>query len=839
MKRKKFETFLFFILSLSFFVIISLIFINLYLYLKKDTYSTINKKYEGVIDEFSFDLDRLASSVKNISKEVAKIINSNISDEKKRETINTITSSIKEIRRVMVLNKDGTVINTYPFNDDFIGLDLSEQEFLKKSSKALFLGPHICEVEREVFYVINEKYPNFQLAFYLDMNYLKPYLDRLINRGLYVFAVDEKGKVMVHVKKEIAEQELNLIDLPAVKKALISEKGLFDEYIDGDRFLLYANKNPALGWTIFVGEKYAEATRVIRYIENLCLIAYLISISISFLSAKFISKRFNTPIRMLLDEIEQIKKGHYSSTAFKENFHEISLIHRNLISMSEEIKKREYMFRKLFEETRVPIYFVKQKGDFIDVNNAFLELFGFSNKHELKNYNMYDLYKIREDRDKILEEIEKAGYVKDLEVEFKKKTGETIIALLTATKFQYLHEENIDKSPNYMGIIVDITERKALMEQLIKAQKMEISGRLAGGIAHDFNNLLSIISGSIQLIEMKITEKENVQKYIDAIKNAVFRGRDFIKGFLAFTRKQVVNLSVYDLNNVINEEMKILSTSIREDIRVEIKLYERPLPVKIDRGHFTQILLNLVINAMDAMPKGGSLKIETNLKTIDKYYVKFNPFAKEGVFALLSLTDTGEGMTKDVLEKIFDPFFTTKEHGTGLGLSVTFALINQFGGFINAYSEKGKGTTFKIYLPIATEEEKLVEKLYSEKIDFKGKTVMVVDDEKDLVEIISDMLKSMGFYVFSTTDTDEAIEIFRNNKDSIDLCISDIVMPKVGGLNLYESLISLKPDLKIIFITGYAENIDSVSAISNREIQILQKPFSKEEFLDKIKKLLT
>ncbi len=387
-----------------------------------------------------------------------------------------------------------------------------------------------------------------------------------------------------------------------------------------------------------------------------------------------------------------------------------------------------------------------------------------------------------------------------------------------------------------------LKKAKETEHQLYESQKMETLGRLAGGIAHDFNNMLSVILGNAQLIKMNGSYfDEKMQRRCDAIENAVMRASGFVKQLLAFSKKQPLVLEPSDINRLINDLSKLLHKMIGEDIEMKLELSPSLPMVNIDKSQFNQVMLNLVVNARESMPQGGSILIETYMDVKDEK----DALSDEAIFnkyIVISIKDTGSGIEKDIQDKIFEPFFTTKQNGTGLGLSVVYGIVKQHRGFIELESEINKGTTFKIYIPCIDEVVKVeqIEEIQNIKA-LKGntkETILVVEDNEEVRNLTKEMLKVLGYNIIAANNGLEGIEIFIKNKDSIDLIILDCIMPKKNGNDVFAEIRSQKPNVPVIFITGNNPDRIQYSPVEDKKVEIIQKPCGIEILSKKVRKFL-
>lgn len=393
----------------------------------------------------------------------------------------------------------------------------------------------------------------------------------------------------------------------------------------------------------------------------------------------------------------------------------------------------------------------------------------------------------------------------------------------------------------YDGMVTDITERKHLENQLRHAQKMEAVGQLAGGIAHDFNNILSAIIGYGSLLQLKIDKDDPLRSYVDQIIASSQRAANLTHSILAFSRKQIINLRPVDLNEIIARVEKLLVRLIGEDIELKTMLCGGgALSLMADSGQIEQVLINLCTNARDAMPHGGFLMIETRLVECDESFVKAHPYGKPGIYAMTSVSDTGIGMDARTKEKIFEPFFTTKEvgKGTGLGLSIAYGIIKQHSGYINVYSEQGKGTTFKIYLPIIKSEVKAMESAAPLPAAGGAETVFIAEDDDVVRKLAREVLEHFGYTVIEARDGEDAVRKFLENKDKVHLVVLDVLMPKKNGKEAYEEIRKIRPDVKVIFTSGYAADILHKKGILEEGINLLSKPISTNDLIRKVREVL-
>jgi two-component system, cell cycle sensor histidine kinase and response regulator CckA len=506
-----------------------------------------------------------------------------------------------------------------------------------------------------------------------------------------------------------------------------------------------------------------------------------------------------------------------------------------LIDITER-KKAEETFRKAFNANPEPIAIgTISEGRYIDVNESFLHVTGYR-REEVIGHTSAELkfWERPEDRANLVGTLRKQGSVRNAEITFCTKSGERRTALDSSEIIEVAGQKCM------MSILRDTTEQKLLEKQLRQAQKMEAIGQLSGGIAHDFNNLLSVIIGYSGVIEEGLSPADPMKKKCEQIKKAGHSAASLTRQLLAFSRQQVLESKVLDLNSVVLNVEKMLRRLIGEHIDLKTALDPALGHIKADQGQIEQVIINLVVNARDAMPQGGRVTIETANVQLDEDYARRHPPQPPGSYVHLAISDTGIGMDAETQARIFEPFFTTKEvgKGTGLGLSTVYGVVRQSGGHIWVYSELGHGTTFKIYLP-ETGQRVLAEKPDTTSTPSRRntETILLVEDAEAVRELTASLLTGSGYTVLEAELPEKAIEIARTYKGHIHLLLTDMVMPGMNGRALAERLAAIRPDMKTVYTSGYTGF--SHSALVDSELVFLPKPFTKESLLGKLQEVLT
>lgn len=506
-----------------------------------------------------------------------------------------------------------------------------------------------------------------------------------------------------------------------------------------------------------------------------------------------------------------------------------------LIDITER-KKAEETFRKAFNANPEPIAIgTISEGRYIDVNESFLLVTGYR-RDEVIGHTSAELkfWERPEDRAKVVAMLRKQGSVRNTEIVFCTKSGEHRTALDSSDVIEVAGQQCM------MSILRDTTEQKLLEKQLRQAQKMEAIGQLSGGIAHDFNNLLSVIIGYSGVIEEGLSQGDPLKKKCNQVKKAGQSAASLTQQLLAFSRQQLLEPKVLDLNSIVRNVETMLRRLIGEDIDLKTALDPALGHIKADQGQIEQVIMNLVVNARDAMPQGGRVTIETANVDLDEDYARRHPPQLAGSYVHLAISDTGTGMDAETQARIFEPFFTTKGigKGTGLGLSTVYGVVRQSGGHIWVYSELGHGTTFKVYLP-QTGQGVRAEKPQPSSVASQRntETILVVEDAEAVRELTCSLLTESGYTVLEAEHPEKAIEIARTYKGHIHLLLTDMVMPGMNGQALAKALAAIRSDMKVVYTSGYTGY--SHPALVASELVFLPKPFTKESLLSKLQDVLT
>ncbi|HKT86959.1 MAG TPA: ATP-binding protein, partial [Candidatus Sulfotelmatobacter sp.] len=504
----------------------------------------------------------------------------------------------------------------------------------------------------------------------------------------------------------------------------------------------------------------------------------------------------------------------------------------------EALQRSEADFRSVVEYAPYGIYRANLAGRLLQVNPALQKMLGYETSQELLEKELStDVFRYPSEYRRLTDLLAREEEIKDVEAEWKKKPGTPITVRCSGRRV-----DSAEGAAAYFQVFVeDVTERRTLEGQLRMAQKMEAIGRLSGGIAHDFNNLLGVIIGYAGALKKTLGENDARCEYALEVEKAGQRAASLTKQLLAFSRQQVLTPEVLDLNALASDLQRMLPRLLGEDIEISLELAADLRRVKADRTQIEQVILNLAINARDAMPSGGSLKLTTVNADLDETYTWEHPGARAGSYVCLSVTDTGTGMDPEILAHIFEPFFTTKEpgKGTGLGLSTVYGIVKQSGGYIWVKSSPGKGSTFEVYLP----QHIGAPAVESTKNEPKGKirgseSILLAEDAEPLRKLAQRFLEMNGYQVVSARSGEEAIELASQHAEDFDLLLTDVIMPGMNGRTLAERLRGRRPGLKVLYMSGYTDSFIAGHGVLEPGIHLLHKPFTEDVLLKKVREVL-
>jgi two-component system, cell cycle sensor histidine kinase and response regulator CckA len=559
------------------------------------------------------------------------------------------------------------------------------------------------------------------------------------------------------------------------------------------------------------------------------------------------------PVHRLLDAIQKLSRGDLSARSnLPHTKDELGQLARGLDEMASKIetqqletrksdkalRESEERYRRFFEEDLTGDFISTASGKLLACNPAFLRIFGFHSLEDAMNCPLDTLYPNAQARAELLQLLKEKKKLEYYETDFIRRDGKVIhvVENLMASF------DNNGELTEIRGYIFDNTERKNLEEQFRQSQKMEAVGRLAGGMAHDFNNLLTVTIAYSGLLLNRLPETSPIRKGLLEIKRAGERAASLTRQLLVFSRKQVLQPQPLDLNAVVADMEKMLRRLIGEDIELSTHYEPNLARIRADSGQMEQVVMNLVLNARDAVTQGGTIILETKNVELDTQYAEQHVGVQPGHYVRLSVKDNGHGISREHINQIFEPFFTTKDKskGTGLGLSTVYGIVKQSGGHISVHSKVLEGSTFNIYLPQTTEANEVQSPQENGGFTISGgtETVLVVDDDESVRKLTCEMLQELGYKTLVAETCHDALKQAQEHKQSLHLLITDVVMPLMNGKELAEKILSSNPETKVIFMSGYTGETILRNGIFSSEVAFLQKPFTVDSLAAKVRDVL-
>jgi len=509
-----------------------------------------------------------------------------------------------------------------------------------------------------------------------------------------------------------------------------------------------------------------------------------------------------------------------------------------LRSAQEGLRRSEMNFRSMVTNAPYGICCCDASGQLLEANPAFLAMLGYRSATDLLGKHLGALYADGQHWFQLADHLRSAEPFNNFFVEWRRKDDSAIVVRVSGRGVSSPGKEN-----SFELFAEDVTERRALEQQLQQSQKMEAVGRLAGGIAHDFNNLLMVISGYSEFLLDRLGPEPALRGPAQEIAGAAVRATSLTRQLLAFSRKQMLAPKILDLNGVVTENLKMLTRVIGEDIDLVMVPAAELGSVRADAGQIEQVIMNLAVNARDAMPSGGRLTIETSNVSFDEGHARLHPPLAAGNYVMMAVTDTGAGMDVETQSRIFEPFFTTKgPKGTGLGLSTVYGIVKQSGGYIWVYSELGKGTTFKIYFPRVAETAPSTTSVAVSPETLRREpgteTILLVEDETNLRYLARQFLEKEGYRVIDASDGMVAMQIAVAHEGVIHLLLTDVIMPGMNGRELAQRIVEMRPNVKVLYMSGYTENVIGRNGTLDAGVRLLQKPFTLRDLKSKVREVL-
>ncbi len=601
-----------------------------------------------------------------------------------------------------------------------------------------------------------------------------------------------------------------------------------------------------------------------RILWSNVLVMTVVALSIAWGGFVLVSRHVRQPLEELGRALDRLAEGNYDYTPevpvpqefqdvierfrrmarrVREREQALETMNRRLELEVEERLRAEKRYRALFENAVEGIFVSTPEGRLLTANPALARMFGFRSPRELLD-SVRDiraqLYMRPEQRDEFLKLLERQGLVSRFEMQARTKDGRIADLVVSARAFK----GDDGRIERIQGFVLDVTRQKAMEARVRQAQKMEAVGTLAGGVAHDFNNLLQAILGYAELLLEILPEKDGpAAKNLQGIRNAALRGKGLTEQLLAFSRQTPASKRLLDLNTEIHSVFQWLRRTLPRMIRVELDLAGDLWPVWADPSQLGQVLMNLAVNARDAMPEGGVLTVKTRNTVLDAGFLENTPLdLAPGRYVEVCVSDTGQGIPPEILDHIFEPFFTTKDvgEGTGLGLATVYGIVQEHGGAVCCESEPGRGTVFRIYFPAATEKADGIPTEPDDEAEWPGGTgtVLVVDDEDLVRDVCVEVLRAAGYDVLTASDGEEALEVYASHGRRIDLVLLDLSMPGMGGRRCLKEILTRYPDARVVVATGYVGDNHTADLLEEGALKVLHKPYRAAELLRVVGEIL-
>lgn len=766
---------------------------------------------------------------------------------------------------IFLFSPQGRIIAESPFLPNRRGLDLSFRPYIKDTlatAAPVISDPYISSQPHK-HPVIMMTAPVFDqegkiiaiLAGSLDLmspNVLGKLSEKKIGKGGYLYLLTADRTMIMHPDKTRIFKKIPEGRNPLYERALQGFEGTEENRNrEGVPMLTSFKRLQVTNWLLAANYPEAEAYAPLVHAAQVLLAGILIITLTAFAVIRYFSQYLTRPLLAFTQHVADLaeKKGEARlfHTATQDETATLAQAFNAMLEkldrQQEELRQREEIYRTVTEFASDFIFWRAPDKTMIFVSNNCQALTGYAEEEFLADPGLLDALFHPDDRERWAghaHPTDEAG--KELPLEFRiiTKGGQVRWVGHVCTQIQV----EAGRFLGLRGSLADITERKQaateqekLKSQLAQAQKMESIGILAGGVAHDFNNILSIILGYSELLLLELATNDSARAKVQTIHEAGNRAATLTRQLLAFSRKQVVQLAPCSLNQLILDLTKMLGRMIGEDISLEVRATAQDDTVLIDPGPMEQVLLNMAVNARDAMPKGGSLIVETENRELDAEYADTHEGVTPGRYVVVSVSDTGQGMSRDIQAKIFDPFFTTKERGkgTGLGLAMVFGIIKQLGGHIFVYSEPGRGTTFKIFLPVSQAAVEKTSELSFPPLPQGNETILVVDDEPSLKTLVSAILRPLGYTMLEAGSGSEAMEVSDAFAGRIDILLTDVIMPGMNGKELAEAITARRPETRIIYMSGYTDNAIAHHGVLDPGVVLIEKPITADKLTGVLK----
>ena len=716
---------------------------------------------------------------------------------------------------ISVYELDGTMRAIAPYDPALLGRNFAFRDWYKGVTRNW--TPYVSEVYRtqaepqQLSVAVSVPIKDEQgrpigiIAAAYSLDRVSSWLKQMGGSSVEISVVDQNGNLLAHPNIDVFAPPISLAQYEPVQKALSGQSGQGFFTRNGQTYLVTYLPIAGLHWGILAEQPItAVQARVAGARKQVGAFAFAFAL-----------------LALLCGSL-------------------LSSFARNQQTLNERVKvlaESELRYRSLIEGANYGIYRSSERG-FVAVNPAMVKMLDYETAEQVLALDMaQDIYADPQQRERLIAHSRKAGRVEPVELQWKRRNGTLFTVRLSGRVVRDEQNQEI----GYEMIAEDVTERRALERQLQQSQKMEAIGRLAGGIAHDFNNLLTVITGYTQMAIESLGADHPLYSDLKEVRSAAERAAALTRQLLAFSRQQVLEPRIINLTQVVHEMENMLRRLIGDDVELKTALDPSLSNVKADPSQIGQVVMNLAINARDAMTGGGQLLIETRNEKVEAASRRHPQIVKDGEYALLLVSDNGSGMDAETVSKIFDPFFTTKPQGkgTGLGLSTVYGIVKQSGGYIWVESELGIGTTFKVYLPVAAEPAPTASQKIEAVREHAGSgTILLVEDEEGLRTLARGVLQRAGYRVLDARNGVEALKLCKELDGKLDLLLTDVVMQQMSGRELTDRLVAIHPEVRVLFMSGYTGDAMVEHGVEIGAATFLQKPFTTQTLVQKVREAL-
>jgi len=756
------------------------------------------------------------------------------------------------LRTIMLVDRRGQVRHEAPPDPDLHGSDLSGQPWLREAWGRDAPTWSTATIEPQtgqptVTLVVPGS--TWTVVGYLDLAALAEIVERTRSGPAAGASVlDRDGTIIAHRDHQLVRQHASLREVPLVRRALFGEDGSAVVTLGGEPQLVSAAAVARTGWVVVVSEPRQAAFAKLARSRLLLLLVLGGGVTVAVLTALLLSRRILRPVRALAARSRALAAGQAQpppEPAGSVRFRELEELAGSFDAMAEAVRAREQAlarseqsFRTLVDTPLVGVLRTTMQGQIIFANQAMARILGTPTAGALLGRSMTEFYADPAARPVLLERIGVEGRVTNQEVLIRQGGGATLTALI-----------NVGRDGDTLaGMVVDLTEmkqasaaRERLEQQLERAQRVEAVGRLAGGVAHDLNNVLTAIIGFAHMLAEALPPAHPERESVDGILEAAGRAATLTRSLLAFSRKQPLQPRPVDLRDLVRGVAAMLRRLLGEDVEFVVELPEEPLVSVVDPARLEQVLVNLGTNARDAMPGGGRLSVSAARAELPAQEAAALGLEGPGPWHRIVVRDTGQGMSEEVQRQAFEPFFTTKGHGkgTGLGLSIVHGIVRQHGGAVTVSSAPGAGSTFTLHLPASTAPPTSLAPAPAQALGPGGReTILVAEDEPAVRRVVVTTLTRAGYTVIEAADGAEAVARFRDRRAEIDLCLLDVIMPRLNGREVLEAIRLLKPGARVLLMSGFTGNVLEERGLEMESIGLLQKPLTPADLLRHVRQAL-